>query len=169
MTKSQLPFMVFKITTDRVESSEALGEKIGRLLQNQDVISLNGPLGAGKTALTRGIARGWGTLDRVTSPTYTLVNEYRRAADAQTLFHLDCYRLSSADDAETIGLDDILAAEGAVIIEWAERIAAWLPLDHVEIRIEQPAEEAREFSFIGHGLRSRQLIEQLQQQSGGGV
>ena len=161
--------MVFKITTDGVESSEALGEAIGRLLQNQDVISLNGPLGAGKTALTRGIARGWGTPDRVTSPTYTLVNEYRRAADAQTLFHLDCYRLSSADDAETIGLDDILAAEGAVVIEWADRIAAWLPLDRVEIHIAQPADETREFSFTAHGPRSRELIERLRQQREGGV
>ncbi|MEM7347275.1 MAG: tRNA (adenosine(37)-N6)-threonylcarbamoyltransferase complex ATPase subunit type 1 TsaE, partial [Chloroflexota bacterium] len=110
--------ITLKLTSDEVETTELVGEMLGKQLQTADVICLIGELGAGKTALTRGIGRGWGTTQRVTSPTFTLINEYARPTDQSILYHLDCYRLVSEDDVETIGLEDILAADGAVIIEW---------------------------------------------------
>ncbi|MFK7803693.1 MAG: tRNA (adenosine(37)-N6)-threonylcarbamoyltransferase complex ATPase subunit type 1 TsaE [Anaerolineae bacterium] len=155
-----------KTSTDGVASTEALGESIGAQLQIGDVICLIGGLGAGKTALTRGIGRGWGTTHRVTSPTFTLVNEYARKTDSTILYHLDCYRLMSADDVETIGLDDILSADGAVIIEWPQVAAEWLPEDYlwIEISIDSTDfadDDSRQFIINAYGPRSQAILNQL--------
>ena len=149
------------LTSQAVETTEIIGEKIGHLLEQGDIVCLIGGLGAGKTALTRGIGRGWGTTQRVTSPTFTLINEYSRKQDSQILYHLDCYRLMSDDDVETIGLDDILAAEGAVVIEWPQVAADWLPADHLSINIETLDENSRQLTFAAHGARSEKTIQLL--------
>lgn len=141
--------------------SEALGAQLGRLLGPEDVVVLNGPLGAGKTALVRGIARGWGSLDRVTSPTYVIVQQYGRPADPLFFWHLDCYRLTTDDDAETIGLDDIFDRGGPVVIEWGERIKSWLPADHLCIDIEIQGQNERRLTLTPYGERSTTLLTHL--------
>lgn len=114
--------------------TKRLGEQIGILLRPPLVLAMHGDLGAGKTTLTQGIATGLGISQRVTSPTFTLVNEYP-LSKGWRLVHIDSYRLG-AGEAETIGLDEILDDERAiVIIEWAERVADLLPQDRVDIQL----------------------------------
>ncbi len=149
------------INTDSPKQTEELGQKLGKLLEPADVVCLIGELGAGKTAFTRGLGQGWGTTARVTSPTFTLINEYARPNDGRILFHLDCYRLTNDDDVETIGLEDILAADGAVVIEWPQVASGWLPDDRLSIEIEHVDEETRAFKFSGSGERSKWLVNQV--------
>jgi len=101
--------------------TEALGEKLGRVAQRGLVIALSGDLGAGKTQFVRGLARGLGVAGRVHSPTFTLVNEY--GGGRLPLFHLDLYRLETAEQIRSAGIEEFLSPEGVSVIEWAERIA----------------------------------------------
>ena len=104
--------------------TEALGEELAKRLRPGDVVAFTGSLGMGKTALTRGLARGLGCRGRVTSPTFTIVNEYDGDVP---LFHFDLYRLSSADELYDIGWDDYLERGGVCAVEWSERVAQALP------------------------------------------
>lgn len=149
------------LNTDSPKQTEELGEKLGKLLEPADVVCLIGELGAGKTAFTRGLGRGWGTTARVTSPTFTLMKEYARPSDGRILFHLDCYRLTNDDDVETIGLEDIFAADGAVVIEWPQVASGWLPDDRLSIEIEHVDETQRSFKISGSGERSDWLVKQV--------
>jgi tRNA threonylcarbamoyladenosine biosynthesis protein TsaE len=99
--------------------TEAFGERLGRAAERGRVIALSGELGAGKTRLVKGIARGLGITARVHSPTFTLVNEY--GGGRLRLFHLDLYRLETPGQIRTAGLEDFLSPEGVAVIEWAER------------------------------------------------
>jgi len=110
--------------THSVAETEALGETLARRLHGGDVIAFTGSLGMGKTALTRGLARGLGCRGRVTSPTFTIVNEYDGDVP---LFHFDLYRLASADELYDIGWDDYLERGGVCAVEWSERVADALP------------------------------------------
>jgi tRNA threonylcarbamoyladenosine biosynthesis protein TsaE len=101
--------------------TEALGEKWGRAAERGLVIGLTGELGAGKTQLVKGLARGLGVVERVHSPSFTLVNEY--AGGRLRLFHLDLYRLETAAQILTAGLQEFLQPDGVTVIEWAERMA----------------------------------------------
>jgi len=107
------------------EQTRRLGMRIGALLQTGDVVCLIGELGSGKTTLVQGLASGWGSLDQATSPTFVLVNVYRRP-DGQRLYHLDAYRLRGAREAEDLDLDAMLETS-PLVIEWAERIQETLP------------------------------------------
>ena len=109
-----------QITTHSADETQALGIKLAKRLQPGDVIAYFGDLGAGKTALTRGIAQGLGITDIVTSPTYTIVNEY--LSGRMPLFHFDMYRLDSADDLFDIGWEDYLARGGVCAVEWSENV-----------------------------------------------
>lgn len=115
-----------------VSETEALGEALAKHLSRGDVIAYLGDLGAGKTAFTRGLARGLGCTGRVTSPTFTIVNEYEGAIP---LFHFDMYRLSDADELFDIGWDDYLARGGICAVEWSERITDELPTGTVTVTI----------------------------------
>ena len=112
--------------------TEALGARLAGLLSPGDVVSLYGDLGVGKTAFTRGVARGLGIAGRVTSPTFTIVNEYDGAVP---LFHFDMYRLGSSDELYDIGWDDYLERGGVCAVEWSERVADALPEDAVTVDI----------------------------------
>ena len=101
-----------------VEETEALGETLGKTLQPGAVVAYFGGLGMGKTAFTRGLARGLGIADRVTSPTFTIVNEYE--GGRLPLFHFDLYRLGSAEELFDIGWEDYLARGGVCAVEWSE-------------------------------------------------
>ena len=113
--------------------TEALGARLGSLLKPGSVIAYYGDLGAGKTAFTRGLARGLGITDRITSPTYTIVNEY---SGTLPLFHFDMYRLSSSDDLFDIGWEDYLERGGIIAVEWSERVSDVLE-DALCVRIEK--------------------------------
>ena len=112
--------------------TETLGEKLAGVLKPGDVIAYTGDLGAGKTAFTRGLARGLGVTDRVTSPTFTIVNEYEGRLP---LFHFDMYRLSSPDELFDIGWEDYLDRGGVCAVEWSENIDDALPEDCIWVRI----------------------------------
>ena len=122
--------MVYR--TESAAQTEALGRELGAKLRPGSVVAFRGGLGMGKTAFTRGLARGLGCTGRVTSPTFTIVNEY----DGTTpLFHFDMYRLDSEDDLFDIGWDDYLARGGVCAVEWSERIDSALPPDTFTVSI----------------------------------
>ena len=111
----------------------ALGERLAQTLTGGEVVAYFGELGAGKTAFTRGLARGLGISMRVTSPTYTIVNEY--SGGRLPLFHFDMYRLGSSDELFDIGWDDYLARGGVCAVEWSERVSDALPEDTIFVDI----------------------------------
>lgn len=114
------------------EETEQLGEQLGRTLRPGSVVAYRGDLGMGKTAFTRGLARGLGCTCRVTSPTFTIVNEY---SGALPLFHFDMYRLDSSDDLFDIGWEDYLSRGGVCAVEWSERVEDALPEDTLWVSI----------------------------------
>ena len=109
-----------QIQTHSPEETEAVGRKLAAQLQSGDVLAYYGDLGAGKTAFTRGLAAGLGVTEPVTSPTYTIVNEY--LSGRLPLFHFDMYRLGSADELFDIGWEDYLARGGICAVEWSENV-----------------------------------------------
>lgn len=131
------------------DQTRRIGMRLGALLKPGDMICLQGDLGAGKTTFTQGLAQGWGSLDAVSSPTFILVNVYRRA-DASRLFHLDAYRLDSPSEAEELDLDSMLA-EGALIVEWPERLGGLIPAEHLLVQLEHISEEHRRMNFHARG------------------
>lgn len=110
--------------TNSPAETEALGQRLAETLQPGDVIAYTGDLGAGKTAFTRGLARGLGITERITSPTFTIVNEY--LGGRLPLFHFDMYRLSSEEDLFDIGWEDYLDRGGLCVVEWSERVSGAL-------------------------------------------
>jgi len=130
-----------EILTASEEETVGAGEQLGASLRPGDVVLLTGQLGAGKTAFVRGLARGVGAApDDVSSPTFTLIQEYR--GGRATLHHVDLYRLQAADVAD-LGLDELVSSGGIVAIEWAER---WdeRPADAIDVRIEDSGEDRRQ-------------------------
>jgi len=125
--------------TRSAAETEQLGARLARALEPGDVIAYRGDLGAGKTAFTRGLARGLGIREPVTSPTYTIVNEYPQGR--LPLFHFDMYRLSDPEELFDLGWEDYLAREGVCAVEWSENVAEALS-DPILISIRRdPAEE----------------------------
>lgn len=141
------------------QQTRELGQKLGKLLQPGDLLCLQGDLGAGKTTLTQGIAEGWGSADSVSSPTFVMVNLYR-AADGTPLYHMDAYRIESLPEAAQIGLDDMLA-EGALILEWPERIEALLPKERIWVNLTHISANERQIEISAHGTRCQTLIQEL--------
>ena len=129
---------MMQITTHSANETQALGQKLARRLAPGDVIAYFGDLGAGKTAFTRGLAQGLGITDPVTSPTYTIVNEY--LSGRIPLFHFDMYRLSSSDELFDIGWEDYLSRGGVCAVEWSENVADALQ-DAIRVTIEKDADE----------------------------
>lgn len=128
-------------TTDRVQQTEALGERLAQKLTGGEVVAFTGDLGAGKTAFTRGLARGLGITERVTSPTYTIVNEYE--GERLPLFHFDMYRLTSSDELYDIGWEDYLARGGVCAVEWSEIVEDALEADAIRVDIKNGGGEDR--------------------------
>jgi tRNA threonylcarbamoyladenosine biosynthesis protein TsaE len=148
------------------EQTRRIGKRLGGVLQAGDVICLQGDLGAGKTTFVQGIAQGWGSVDSVSSPTFILVNVYRRDDHGQ-LFHMDAYRLDSTPEAEELDLDSMLA-DGALLIEWPERLDGLVPDEHLWINLEHIDEEEREMKFKARGKRYDELIEVIRHAVVGG-
>ena len=133
------------ITTSPAET-EAIGMALGKMIPAGTVIAYRGDLGAGKTAFTRGLARGLGFTDMVTSPTYTIVNEY--LGGRLPLFHFDMYRLHSSDDLWDIGWEDYLDRNGICAVEWSENVDDALE-NPLNITIEKTGEESRRITIEG--------------------
>ena len=129
---------MMQITTHSADETQALGQKLASRLAPGDVIAYFGDLGAGKTAFTRGLAQGLGITDPVTSPTYTIVNEY--LSGRSPLFHFDMYRLSSSDELFDIGWEDYLSRGGVCAVEWSENVEDALQ-DAIRVTIEKDADE----------------------------
>ena len=132
--------------TSSPEQTEAVGEALAAHLHPGDVIAYYGGLGAGKTAFTRGLARGLGVCEPVTSPTYTLVNEY--LSGRMPLFHFDMYRLSSSEELFDIGWEDYLARGGVCAVEWSENVDDALA-DAICVRIERTGDDSRRITISG--------------------
>jgi tRNA threonylcarbamoyladenosine biosynthesis protein TsaE len=150
---------VMDFTSTSVAETESFGRRLGESLQSGDLISLIGPLGAGKTRLVKGIAAGMGVADlrRVNSPTFVIVQEY---AGRTGLIHVDAYRLRSVEDLLAIGFEEF-AGRGAVVIEWADKVAPILPADRLEIHIVPTGETSRRLVLSARGPASGRLLGDL--------
>ncbi|MFG0283152.1 MAG: tRNA (adenosine(37)-N6)-threonylcarbamoyltransferase complex ATPase subunit type 1 TsaE [Phycisphaerales bacterium JB039] len=165
---------LWRLTTDSARATADLGEALGAIVRPGDVLALIGPLGAGKTTLTRAIAAGMG-LDRraVSSPTFVVVNEYA-GAGGPALVHVDAYRLTGADELDSVDWDRLIdpQADAVVVVEWADRIAAALPGPGrtVRITIEPVDEQARRFAILAPaGWAGRPETDRLRELCGPGV
>lgn len=132
--------------THSPEETEKIGEALAKSLQPGTILAYRGDLGAGKTAFTRGLARGLGCKETVTSPTYTIVNEY--LGGRLPLFHFDMYRLASSDDLWDIGWEDYLEREGVCAVEWSENVQDAME-DAVTVTIEKLGETTRQITIEG--------------------
>mgnify|MGYP005842321565 CR=1 FL=1 len=139
------------------EQTRRVGMRLGSLLDKGDVVCLTGELGSGKTTLVQGLAAGWGSLDQVTSPSFVLVNLYRRP-DGGRFFHLDAYRLPGDREAEELDLDAMIDT-GVLVVEWAERILGALPEEHLRVSLNIVGDEQRDLIFSPQGQRYISLID----------
>ena len=135
--------------TNSPAETEAIGAALGKILTPGTVIAYRGDLGAGKTAFTRGLAKGLGCREIVTSPTYTIVNEY--LGGRLPLFHFDMYRLRSSDDLFDIGWEDYLDRGGICAVEWSENVEDAME-DAICITIEKLGEESRQITLEGGSI-----------------
>lgn len=149
------------ISSHSADQTRHIGTRLGAALEAGDVICLQGDLGAGKTTFVQGVARGWGSPDSVSSPTFIIVNEYGRD-DSDKLFHMDAYRLDSALEAEQLDLDNMLA-DGALLLEWPERIDGLVPDQHLWISLDHKGEEERDMKFKAAGKRYEDLLGVIRQ------
>lgn len=148
------------------EQTRRIGMRLGSALKKGDVLCLQGELGAGKTTFVQGIAQGWGSLDSVSSPTFIIVNIYRRTDGAQ-LFHLDTYRLESQPEAEELDIDSMLS-EGILIVEWPERLGNLIPEERLWIKLDHITDEQRQMLFNAKGERYEDLLDGIRQSMFGG-
>lgn len=150
------------ISLNNLEETEKFGLFLGENLRPGDVICLNGGLGAGKTTLTKSIAKGLGIDDYVTSPTFTIVNEYYGKID---LYHIDTYRLDDMVDVDYLGFDEYFYSDGVTIVEWAEKIRDALPEEYMEINIKSH-DDKRDLAINYVGNRFDELKEKLDESFG---
>ena len=127
--------------TNSAAETRALGEEVAERLQPGDVVVLEGELGAGKSELARGIAKGLGVTETVTSPSFTILNVYE--SGRCPLYHFDWYRLESEDELYELGMDEYLGGDGIAVVEWAERCPDAVPEKRIRIRLEVTGEETR--------------------------
>ncbi len=138
--------------TRSTEETEALGQRLAALLRPGDVVAYYGGLGMGKTAFTRGLARGLGSTSRVTSPTFTIVNEYEGPIP---LFHFDLYRLGSAEELFEIGWEDYLDRSGICAVEWSEQAEGALPEDRIQVTFRRSEENEDWRRIVVEGVKER--------------
>ncbi|MBR2176866.1 MAG: tRNA (adenosine(37)-N6)-threonylcarbamoyltransferase complex ATPase subunit type 1 TsaE [Clostridia bacterium] len=134
-----------KFITNSPEETEAVAERLAAVLGGTEIIAMFGGLGAGKTAFTRGLARGLGINDGVSSPTFALVHEY---SGKFPVYHFDMYRVTSWDDLYTTGFFDYMD-NGIMVIEWSENIEAFLPEEHITVTIKSLSDNEREITIEG--------------------
>jgi tRNA threonylcarbamoyladenosine biosynthesis protein TsaE len=148
------------------EQTQRLGVRLGELIQPGDLFCLAGDLGSGKTTLAKGMARGWGSLDRVTSPTFVLISEYRRA-DSSRLYHFDAFRLHDREEAIALGLVDLLDDHHQMIIEWPDKVEQLLPSERLWINLSWVDELRRELYIQANGPRYERLLREFRKSAFG--
>ncbi|MDD4169005.1 MAG: tRNA (adenosine(37)-N6)-threonylcarbamoyltransferase complex ATPase subunit type 1 TsaE [Desulfotomaculaceae bacterium] len=148
------------IKTSSPEETSRIGEKLGTLLRAGDVVCLNGDLGVGKTRFSQGLACGIGVSEPVTSPTFTIINEYQGRLP---FYHMDVYRLNDPLEMEDLGYEDYFYSLGVTVIEWAERVAELLPAERLDIVINRcpEGENIRSITLIPHGEGLAVLVKEL--------
>jgi tRNA threonylcarbamoyladenosine biosynthesis protein TsaE len=150
-----------KLQTHSDKETIRLGQKIGALLSPGDVVALIGPLGSGKTWLTKGIALGLGVDPAmvITSPSFSLVNEYKAA---YALYHMDLYRLERISDILATGLEEYLFNDGVAVVEWADRLPEILPEWSITMNFEILDDRTRDITIKGEHKRAAEVIKQLE-------
>lgn len=149
------------LASHSVEETQRLGCSLGQLLEGQEVICLEGALGTGKTTLVQAIGCALGVGEPITSPTFTLVSEYR--GETVTLYHIDLYRLDSIEEMLQAGIDAYLWADGISVIEWAEKAKRILPHEYLYITLEHAGEDRREIDLRPEGKYYGQLLRRLEE------
>jgi len=148
-----------KIQIKNLDEAQNFGIELGQLLKPGDIVCLNGELGAGKTTLTQSIGKGLGVEEYITSPTFTLINEYKGRVP---VYHFDVYRLENVEELYDLGFDEYFYGNGISIIEWAERIKKMIPQENIVIDIENGNnQKERIFHIDGYGKRYKEIIEEL--------
>src|SRR5215210_6062795 len=153
--------MLHSLPISDLAATEAFGRKLGALLFPGAVVALVGPLGAGKTHLTRAIAEGLEVKNpaAVNSPTFVLIQEYPARLP---IYHFDAYRLSGPREFAELGVDEYFRGDGVCLVEWADKVDATLPADHLRIKIEIVDESRRVFHISATGERYEALLAQLE-------
>lgn len=148
---------MISVSSHSVEETIQLGERLGRLLEPGSFIALTGELGSGKTQFVRGVATGLGIASSVpiTSPTFTLLNEYQGRI---MLYHFDLYRLGGVDDAAELGFDDYFHGDGTCLVEWAERLGSDIPAERLDIFFDYSSDTDRHIDFVPHGSNHEALL-----------
>ena len=161
VTSEKVELDTWVVETKSAAETMALGEVLGHCLRPGDVVALVGLLGAGKTCLAQGIARGLGITVSLTSPTFILVNEVPLPAGG-TLYHADVYRLGDPQaEARAMGFEDIFEEKGIVLIEWAERVKALLPETHLWVELAYAGDEQRRITVVAHSPAAHGLLAEL--------
>lgn len=147
--------MLYELQSLSSETTMSIGEKLGKLVQPGDVLTLAGDLGAGKTTFTKGLAKGLGVKDMVNSPTFTIIKEYQGDIP---LYHMDVYRI---DGDEDLGFDEYFSGEGVCVVEWAGHIASYLPAERLEVEITRHQGDERHLLFTPIGDRFTEICKEL--------
>lgn len=147
-----------KIFLENEESTKKIGEIIGEKLFNGAILCLNGDLGAGKTTLTKSIAKALKIDEDITSPTFTIVNEYTEGSIP--LYHFDVYRIGEPDEMYDIGFDEYINSDGVCIIEWSSIIRDILPKERLEINLNYSG-TGREIEIISYGDKYKKMVEEM--------
>lgn len=137
------------LRTTSIKQTEEAGEYLGKSLKESSVVALFGDLGAGKTAFTRGLVRGYGINCRVFSPTFAIVNEYKE--NSKIVYHFDMYRITGTEDLYSTGYFDYLDTRAVIVIEWSENIVDVLPDDCIRVYIEKTDDENERIIKAGRG------------------
>ena len=152
--------------TNSPAETRALGCRLAALLRPDDVLLLLGDLGAGKSELTRGIARGLGVTSPVASPSFTILNVYDEGRIP--LYHFDWYRLNSAEELFEMGMDEYLGGDGVAVVEWPSRCPEAVPEKYLEVRIDPLDDCAREIALIPRGGFRELSLEAMENEAAGG-
>jgi tRNA threonylcarbamoyladenosine biosynthesis protein TsaE len=157
---AQNPLLTWETLTTSPEETLSLAEQLGRLLQTGDIVALMGELGSGKTLFCQGLAAGLEVPHNfhITSPTFAIINEYPGRIP---FYHMDLYRVDSVAEFPDLGLEEVLCQEGAVAIEWAERLDYLLPAARLEVRLNFEDETSRSFIFRAFGTKAQERLTAL--------
>ena len=163
--------ILYEHSLDFISHSEAqtrrFGARLGELLQGGDVICLAGELGSGKTCLAQGIGRGLGIEGPITSPSFTLINEYRQEQARLSFYHIDLYRLGEAKEALALGLEEYFYGEGVCVVEWADRAREVLPAEYLWIELRYIVETKRGLLMKAVEKRYEDLLREFKRRAFG--
>lgn len=149
-----------EIILNGLEETKEFGIKLGKILKGGDIVCLNGDLGAGKTTLTKSIGLGLGVTEYITSPTFTLINEY---SGKYPVYHFDTYRLENIEELHDLGFDEYFYSNGVSIIEWADKIERFLPEDRIVLDIKKGIDvNKRRINITGYGDRYIEILKELE-------